>query len=373
MTPSDIPQDPTAFAHWREAQDLRARSHLAGLYYLVAWLLVWMMSAEPTEHLVFGLAGTACFGSLLILRLAHRLPEQNTQALLQRWLNRQWTLILLGALAWGLALGWIIHSSEFEESRVIAIMATIAFSTASVYHLAMRRYLSMLLLPLLYAPGLLALLLDWHTQRGHFVALVAYLSYLVLALNRNRQMYRDHLALELKLLEQQQSLEQLSRTDSLTQLGNRYQFNSLFPVMVANAHRQSEPLSLVLLDIDFFKRINDEYGHTCGDACLSAFAERMREVFRRDSDALLRLGGEEFGVLMPNTPLEQARQLAESFRQELMQQGFNVQGNTLPLTASLGVGCFAPERDSSAEAFFKRVDDALYLAKDAGRNRLALA
>jgi diguanylate cyclase (GGDEF)-like protein len=76
---------------------------------------------------------------------------------------------------------------------------------------------------------------------------------------------------------------------------------------------------------------------------------------------------------MPNTPLDQARQLAEQFRQELEREGFHVPGAILPLTASLGVGCYDMPRDGSAEAFFKRVDDALYQAKAAGRNRLELA
>lgn len=99
-----------------------------------------------------------------------------------------------------------------------------------------------------------------------------YLSYLLLALNRSHREYHDTLALELKLLEQQQRLELLSHTDSLAQLGNRYQFNNLFPALVATAQRQSEPMSLALLDIDFFKRINDQHGHACGDACLSAWS-----------------------------------------------------------------------------------------------------
>jgi diguanylate cyclase len=230
-----------------------------------------------------------------------------------------------------------------------------------------------LALLLIYLPGLLTLALAWREQYAILITLSFYLSYLLLVLSRSNREYHNTLALELQLLDQQERLEHLSRTDSLTQLGNRYQFNSLFPVMVANAQRQSQPLSLVLLDIDFFKRINDEYGHACGDSCLSDFAERMRQNFRRDSDALLRLGGEEFGILMPNTPLEQARLLAEQFRLELEREGFNVPGATLPLTASLGVGCYDMLRDGSAEAFFKRVDDALYQAKAAGRNRLELA
>ncbi|MNP64518.1 Response regulator PleD [compost metagenome] len=110
-----------------------------------------------------------------------------------------------------------------------------------------------------------------------------------------------------------------------------------------------------------------------GDACLRAFGERMREVFRRDSDALLRLGGEEFGVLMPDTSMEQARLLAEQFREDLANRGFQLGEQHLPITASLGLGCFDERDGGSAEAFFKRVDDALYRAKALGRDRLELA
>jgi diguanylate cyclase (GGDEF)-like protein len=205
------------------------------------------------------------------------------------------------------------------------------------------------------------------------ITLLFYLGYLVLVLGRNHREYRATLELELKLLDQQRQLDLLSRTDSLTQLGNRYQFNNLFPSLVANAIRQGEPLSLVLLDIDFFKQVNDEHGHASGDACLTAFAERMRRVFRRDADALLRLGGEEFGVLLPGTTLAQAWDLAEHFRRELEEEGLELPGQRLVLTTSLGVGCFNSRHDSDADAFFRRVDSALYRAKREGRNRLVSA
>lgn len=373
MTHTELPHEPEAFALWREAQDTRIRTRLGGVYYLLAWLLTWLFSAAPAAHLGWGLTGVAFFALMLALRLLHRLPAEETPQALYVWIDRHWLLILLTALVWGLTHAWVLGNPLFASSWLIATLGTIAFSTALTFSFSMRKGRAILALLLLYLPGLAALALQWSEQQATLITLTFYLSYLLLALNRSHREYHNTLALELKLLEQQKSLEQLSRTDSLTQLGNRYQFNSLFPVMVANAHRQADPLSLVLLDIDFFKRINDEHGHACGDACLSAFAERMRQVFRRDSDALLRLGGEEFGVLMPNTPLEQAHHLAESFRAELTRHGFSVQGNTLPLTASLGVGCFDLHRDSSAEAFFKRVDDALYLAKSEGRNRLVLA
>jgi diguanylate cyclase (GGDEF)-like protein len=373
MTESHVPRQPQVFALWREAQDTRIRTPLGGIYYLLAWLLTWGFSNDPMALLAPGLIGIAVFALLLALRLLHRLPKEQTPAALTRWLNHHWLLILSTALAWGLAHALAQTHALFSSSAIIATLSTIAFSTALAFTFSMRKKRATLALLLIYLPGLLSLALDWQARHAVLITLSFYLSYLLLALNRSHREYHNTLKLELQLLDQQERLERLSRTDSLTQLGNRYQFNSLFPVMVANAQRQSQPLSLVLLDIDFFKRINDEYGHACGDSCLSAFADRMRQTFRRDSDALLRLGGEEFGILMPNTPLEQARLLAEQFRQELEREGFDVPGATLPLTASLGVGCYDTHRDNSAEGFFKRVDDALYQAKGAGRNRLQLA
>jgi diguanylate cyclase (GGDEF)-like protein len=99
----------------------------------------------------------------------------------------------------------------------------------------------------------------------------------------------------------------------------------------------------------------------------------MREIFRRDGDALLRLGGEEFGVLLPSTPLQQALELAERFRQGLEQDGLQLDEQRLSLTTSLGVGSFDNRLDRDADAFFSRVDGALYRAKREGRNRLVIS
>jgi hypothetical protein len=297
MSHSEVPHEPQTFVLWREAQDTRIRTRLGGIYYLLAWLLTWLFSDSPAELLAWGLAGVGLFALLLALRLLHRLPAEETPPALRSWLDRHCALVLLTALARRLVHAWALADPAFASSWLIATLSTIAFSTAMAFNFSMRKGRAIVALLLLYLPGLVALALDWHEQQAILITLAFYLSYLVLALNRSHREYHNTLALELKLLEQQQSLEQLSRTDSLTQLGNRYQFNSLFPVMVASAQRQSGPMSLVLLDIDFFKRVNDEHGHACGDACLSAFAERMRQVFRRDSDALLRTSNSALLIL----------------------------------------------------------------------------
>ena len=374
MTNTDLPRQTRTFAIWREAQDTRVRTRLGGIYYLLAWLLTWLFSSAPGEMLLSGVALTLFFCAMLGLRLAHRLPTHHGEAELRSWVDRHWSLILVTSLCWGLVHAWVWTDPQFEPSRLIATLSTVAFSTAMAFNFPMRKARGIGAILLLYLPGLVALGLQWQSQRAILITLAIYLSYLLLAQLRSHREYHATLALEQQLIDQRERYDLLSRTDSLTQLGNRLQFNGLFPAMVANAQRQGNALSLVMLDIDFFKRINDEYGHAVGDLCLHTFAERMRQVFRRDSDALLRLGGEEFGVLMIDTPLEQARELAETFLRDLDVNGLDLPGQRhLPLTASLGLGCYDAAQDASAEAFFKRVDDALYRAKEQGRDRLVLA
>lgn len=373
MTDAEVPRQPTTFALWREVDDTRIRTRLGGFFYLLAWLLAWGFSASPSQSLGSGLFGTILFAALLAARLLHRPDGLDTPQQLQRWLNRHWGLILLTALCWGQAHALALYRDEYNDSELITTLATVAFGTAMTFNFAMRRQRALLALALLYLPGLAVMAMSWESRHAMLVTLTFYLGYLVLVLGRNHREYHATLALELKLLEQQQQLDLLSRTDSLTQLGNRYQFNNLFPSLVANAQRQGESLSLVLLDIDFFKKINDEHGHAGGDACLSAFAELMRRIFRREGDALLRLGGEEFGVLLPGTTQAQAWDLAERFRQELEEGGLLLAGQRLELTTSLGIGSFDSRHDSDADAFFKRVDSALYRAKREGRNRLVAA
>lgn len=131
---------------------------------------------------------------------------------------------------------------------MIATLATVAFATAMTFNFAMRRGRALLALALLYLPGLAVMALNWQQKHAMLITLTFYLGYLILVLGRNHREYRATLDLELKLklLEQQSQLDLPSRTDSLTQLGNRYQFNNLLPSQVANAVRQGEPLSLVL-------------------------------------------------------------------------------------------------------------------------------
>ncbi len=371
--PTSAPKEPSTYALWREVQDVSNRTRLGSIYYLLAWLLTWGFSQTPTQHLWLGLGGCGFFVVMLGLRWAHLPPSANTDHGLRRWIDHHWLLVMLTAVGWGLAHAVALYDADFQRSQLVAIISTIAFSSAVAFTFSMRLRRGLCTILLLNLPGLLILISNAEQQLSILLTLGFYLIYLLMVSVRSHREYQAGIALEIKLLEQRDALERLSRTDNLTGLGNRHLFNDLFPLMLANAKRLGSPLALVLMDIDLFKRVNDQYGHLSGDACLEIFAERMRQVFRRDTDILLRLGGEEFAVLMPSSNLQDASQLAEQFRTQIADSPLQAREDNLNLTTSVGVGTFDETRDSSSEAFFQRVDSALYQAKADGRNRLVLA
>ena len=159
-------------------------------------------------------------------------------------------------------------------------------------------------------------------------------------------------------------LESLSATDALTGAWNRAQLERQVDVEISRAIRSGQPVSLILLDVDRFKRVNDRYGHLAGDAVLKEFVGRIRERIR-DTDSLFRWGGEEFAVLATSVGYRGGAALAEGLRRIIAAKPFTRVG---PITASLGVTEHV--EGESAESWFQRTDEALYAAKSAGRNRI---
>lgn len=165
-----------------------------------------------------------------------------------------------------------------------------------------------------------------------------------------------------------EQLLELSATDALTELKNRGHFDRVFQSAVVHAYRYQEPLSLLILDIDHFKQFNDNYGHLVGDDCLKMVAQCVRQLVTRPQDLAARYGGEEFVVLLPNTPHKGALGVAERIRAAVAAMAFPLSGQTLHLTISVGVCTELPAKADGTEELFSRADEALYQAKDNGRN-----
>jgi len=162
-----------------------------------------------------------------------------------------------------------------------------------------------------------------------------------------------------------------ARVDPLTGVFSRRAFNEAAETEMQRALRYGQPLSLIMVDIDHFKQVNDTYGHTTGDSVLASFAATLAQEVR-EVDVIGRLGGEEFAVLLPNTDVTEALRVAERMRLAVASGNLQADGELLRYTASFGVAAFDP-RELSLNRFIDRADAALYEAKRSGRNRVELA
>ena len=173
----------------------------------------------------------------------------------------------------------------------------------------------------------------------------------------------------LKLERSQQDLSRLATLDELTEVYNRREFNRLLAVETERSQRNNQIVSLIMLDIDHFKQLNDTFGHQAGDLALYEVAQRLkREV--RPGDIVCRYGGEEFAIILPATTRTDSMAIAERIRAALVQQPVILPSQQrIEMTASLGVAAF-PEHATTKEHLIKKADQALYTAKHSGRNRV---
>ncbi|WP_204141564.1 GGDEF domain-containing protein [Halomicronema sp. CCY15110] len=182
---------------------------------------------------------------------------------------------------------------------------------------------------------------------------------------RRNQAYRE-------LSQANDLLSAIALVDPLTQLGNRRAFDWELPRQIQVTREQNHPLSLLIIDIDFFKQVNDEHGHLVGDQVLRMFADRLRHHMRF-YETPFRYGGEEFVVLLQNTTAADAEQLAERLRRLINDTPFVISKRLdLPLTISIGVSTLATTDDEHGEELIRRADENLLQAKRTGRNRVIM-
>jgi diguanylate cyclase (GGDEF)-like protein len=206
---------------------------------------------------------------------------------------------------------------------------------------------------------------DYITKPIDFAELKARLRSMLL-INRLQEALEER---ERELLEVNVRLRLMSQTDPLTGLDNRRHLNDRLEEMFQHAQRLSEPFSCVMCDLDHFKSVNDTHGHQAGDEVLKQLSSILKEE-AREIDRVGRYGGEEFMLLLPGTVLDAAVTFAERVRKRIAGHTFSFPGGTLTRTASFGVSGWPHPKIRACDSLVRAADDALYVAKEMGRNRV---
>ncbi len=352
----------------QECQDTQQRMRLGGLFYVVGWIFV-VLAGGPHDQTA-GFVGLA-FLALAVARFLYPPPPEAGASTLRLWLRWPWFLIVTSCVLWGVASAWVLADVGYDSARTVVLFGGVAFATASAHGFSMRRRFAITTVFLLMGPAIAVLAFLRHETTLAWAMLV-YLGYLGLAVERSHREWLQRSALDLQLRRQRDQYARLSRRDGLTGLANRMHFDHALREAVTYAHASSSPLSLLMCDVDHFKAVNDRFGHAEGDACLIAFAQRLQREFATAETLVARVGGEEFAVLLREVTLDQAAEWAERFRSAIEAQTMQTRGRQLPITISIGVAALTEASAGDVERLYQAADTALYRAKSGGRNRISV-
>jgi len=203
-------------------------------------------------------------------------------------------------------------------------------------------------------------------ERGFFLGAVDYITKPF-----NKSIVKARVNTHIKIVDQMRTIEHIGLIDPLTKISNRRGFENRLETEWGKAFREHTPISVLMMDVDKFKTYNDTFGHPQGDAALKAFAEISTKSLRRPVDFPARWGGEEFVILLPGAGMEGAAHVAERVREKVEASVIlTADGGETKITVSIGVHSVVPESATLSDDFLGKADQALYKAKESGRNRV---
>jgi len=355
----------------QEVDDTYRLALVGGTFYLAGWLVVGIYGNAFSRAPLVSWMLVVIFVALTIVRFLHRPPDADHAARRPAWLRYHWAIVVVSTAIWGELFCWVILDPGFGSAQTAALLGTLGLATAFAHGFSMRRRYAFIGIGLLYLPGLVLLWRD-PANRSSAVVMTIYLVYVVVSTIRSNAEYNLRLDLDQQLRDQRDLFARQSLIDPLTELANRRHFAEVMAEASARAGCAVEPLTLLLLDLDHFKKINDTHGHAVGDACLIAFARRIKGAFDDAGDLIARLGGEEFGVVLAGQDAPTACARAERFREDLMRHPIAVEGILLAVTASMGIAQFDSARHRDLDDLYRAADRAVYRAKAEGRNRVCM-
>jgi len=350
--------------------DLTNRAKSGILTYLCVWLILVFTYDLDTIYPNFFYLNSIIISSLFISRVAHLIalnksPNPNI-AFLNQWLV---ITILITAAHWGGMTAWIIFDDRLSVLQNVILIITPAFALGGACTLSISSEIRTLYPTLMCLP-FIAILINEGSTESIMLALLMSIC-LIYIYSSSKATHNDYWAAitnHLVAEERAELMEQLSTTDPLTQLKNRMFFDKELNKEWRRCSRMNCPLSIIMVDLDFFKNLNDNYGHIFGDECLKKTAAAIQNEVARPADCVARYGGEEFIILLPNTNPNGAKNIAARMIKAVSDLRFEADGQTISLTCSIGGATTIPDFKQDRSELIKKADTALYYAKDQGRN-----
>jgi diguanylate cyclase (GGDEF)-like protein len=356
----------------RVIKDLQKRSTSGVFFYMLVPPVLFFTDGYITRHLGVSLIFLGIFTFICLFRLVHvyvskKAPDRQASLHMAVFI----VSILLTALAWGLGAAFFLIYTDERTIHLLMIICTVGFCAGGVMSFMPVFYLAAAYNFLMLAPAVTAVFIKGDVP-SLGVAMMLYSIYLILISLRGNNEYWTALENEHLLEEKTRELEIASRTDVLTGLYNRRYFDELFELEWGLSSRRKTPLTLMICDIDHFKKVNDTHGHSAGDEYLKLISRLIQEVFQRETDVVARYGGEEFVILLPDRDASQTRELAEHLGKKIADAELAYNGKKIQTTISQGVTSCIPGPGMNRDLLLTRADDALYEAKRAGRNKIIL-
>jgi diguanylate cyclase (GGDEF)-like protein len=305
-----------------------------------------------------------------------KINRQYTQDELSYWANRHVFFTTLLSTIWGVA-GIMFFPNDLTHQ---VLLAFILFSVllAAIPTLAASRLAFYFQIIVILLPTISLFLLS--KEQGHGIIAIAMTILAITLVLISTYIY--HLLFELQSTHI--ALQDLADTDQLTDIANRRHFDRKFKVEWRRAMRDQNPISMMMIDVDNFKKFNDSYGHQEGDKCLQAIAKAMESITNRPADLAARYGGEEFAILLPATSQQNAAMLAERLRKKIESLNIEHERSSFGVvTISVGISCCEPAWDFTGKTpdedqkvvfpamLLTAADNALYVSKEQGRNQVS--
>lgn len=352
--------------------DLTTRAKSGIFTYACVWLILAFSNQINIHHPNFFYLNSGIIFGIFVSRILHFIMmKQNENTGARIIFMNQWLVltILAAAAHWGGMTAWILFDDRLTDLRTIMLIITPAFALGGACTLSISSQIRTLYPSLMFVPFIAILLYQGDTQSLSFAALTSIgLIYIYSSTRATHDDYWAAITNHMIAEERAQLMENLSTTDPLTQLKNRMYFDKEFTKEWQRCSRLKCSLSLIMIDLDYFKNINDNYGHVFGDDCLRVVAATISSIVTRPTDCIARYGGEEFVVLLPNTDAEATKMLALRMIDAVANLSLDNNEEIINITCSMGGASVIPEFNERQDSLIKAADSAMYEAKEAGRN-----